>query len=141
MALADAQDTALANLQSLLTKATTELERVYIDAPGQINELPCLVVFDLGMTEQRAGQWREILWDLDLVVYVAESNPEAVKRARTIRAKVIDRLATDITLSGAVSASLWQSPFRLVGLQYGSINYDGARGTYRLVIREAKAYG
>jgi len=140
MALSDTQDTALANLATLLTKATTDLERVYIDAPGSLNETPCMVVFDAGMTEERSGGWREILWDLELAVYVSEANPESLKKARTVRAKVLEQLGTDITLGGAISNSLWVEPFRLAALQYGTVEYDGARGMLRLVIRGAKAY-
>lgn len=141
MALKDTQQTALDNLAALLTEATTGLRKVHTDPPGGIGALPCLVILDEGLTENRHGQWRELLWDLRLQVYVQVGKLEqAVKKTRDIRADLIDRLGTDITLGGVVRNTLWIEEPKLLGLAWGEIEYAGVDGVYRLVLREDRSF-
>lgn len=140
-ALKTLQQTALDNLAALLTEATTGLRRVHVDPVDALNELPALEVHDQGILEQRAGQWRELLWDIELIGYVQLGKLElALDKVRDVRADVIDQLGTDITLGGAISNSLWQEPMRVVGLEKGTVQYVGFRGLYRLVIRENRSF-
>ncbi len=146
-ALKTTQASALAALAALLTEATTGLRYVYTDHPDSIIT-PCMVVRDVGCGERREGQWRIVEWDLELSIYtpLSPTVPKAYARARDIRADVIDQLGTDITLGGTVSNSYWLDPVRLTGLRWGGTDeeggtmYAGAIGTYRLVVKEAKAF-
>lgn len=146
-ALKATQNSALAALAALLTEATTGLRYVYTDHPDSIL-VPCMVVRDVGCIERREGQWRVVEWDLEFSIYtpLSPNTPKAYARARDIRADVIDRLGTDITLGGMVSNSYWLDAVRLTALRWGGtdedggIAYAGAIGTYRLVIKEGRAF-
>lgn len=141
MALKDSQQSALDNLATLLTEATTGLKRVHKDQTDALSELPALVLFDAGLIEERQGQWREMIWTLTLRAFVQIGKLEtAMAKVRDVRADLVDQLGTDITLGGAVSNTFWQTPMTLVPLEYNGIDYAGCEGNYALVIREARAF-
>lgn len=141
MTLKATQDTALANLQTLLTLASTGLRHRYTDMPDSINDLPALVMVDRGMMENRHGQWREIEWDIEFQLFVQIGTlARALETCRDIRADIIDQLGTDITLGGAVTNSYWREPMRLTGLELATVEYAGVTGIYTLVIKEARTF-
>ena len=135
------QEQALQNLKALLTFEETGIERVSIDALDSINETT-LVIVDLGMQEARPGNSRrEIRWDLGLQVYIQKSDLETAHQlARSIRARLIDRLGDAVTLGGAVSSSQWAEPLKIVQLDSGATSYLGLDCVYTLWIRDARTF-
>ncbi len=148
MSLKDSQKNALANLSTLLkAEPSLGIREVHTDVPGNISPTCCVVREspDGGMEEQRGPQWRIVRWDLDLDFYIAESRlVQGQQAARDLRADVLDRLATDITLGGKVSNSqprgLWRIADLAWGKDEGSPVYVAIRGGLTLWIKEAVSY-
>lgn len=139
-----AQQAALEALQALVTEEETGFARVHLDPKDAYNEFPCLVIEDdEGMLEERTGGGlRDVLWPLHLLGYVQRGDlADSHKQARSLRARLIDRLGSDIKLGGNVKVTRWREPgLQIVKAEVGNVEYVGLDGVYELIFQATRTY-
>jgi hypothetical protein len=141
--LDDVQEAALQRLVALVTEATTEIVRVHMEVEDNINEMPALVLQDEGMWDERIGGGEsDVSWDIRMKVFLQRSDlGEAHAKARRIRAKLISRLATDITLAGNADRTMWEEPIAIDRSdEYAGTPYLVINGLYRVYLKLTVTY-
>lgn len=103
---------------------------------------PVLMVFDDGLDwTAPPGQWRKVLWDWRLQLFIQQGSLEAAaQQCRDMRGDLMELMMSHLTLNATCQTVFWKVAPKLVKLSWSGIDYAGIDGILTVRFDDAFTY-